>query len=175
MTYCKNSVEHLQKQILHIPEKMIFFKLCFKGCSKWICEYVTTRNYKNIFRRYFMRGFQKKTQKHKWQQAYFRVHFVFSWFWSLVWCRMLALLSWTPIPTVSINVCSPHPPPCMMLPFWLTGCAMGKEGRRVAQKVLNWFLHMWGIQWCREDGCLTSSNWLWGCPRSHPTICAAVL
>ena len=58
---------------------------------------------------------RKKTQKHKWQQAYFRVHFVFSWFWSLVWCRMLALLSWTPIPTVSINVCSPHPPPCMML------------------------------------------------------------
>ena len=101
---------------------MIFLKLCFKGCSKWICEYVTTRNYKNIFRRYFMRGFQKKTQKHKWQQAYFRVHFVLSWFWSLVWCRMLALLSWTPIPTVSINVCSPHPPPCMMLhcPFdWL--------------------------------------------------------
>lgn len=96
-------------------KKNDFFKLCFKGCSKWICEYVTTRNYKNIFRRYFMRGFQKKTQKHKWQQAYFRVHFVFSWFWSLVWCRMLALLSWTPIPTVSINICSPHPPPCMML------------------------------------------------------------
>ena len=105
----------IYKNKYYTYRKKRFFKLCFKVCSKWICEYVTTRNYKNIFRRYFMRGFQKKTQKHKWQQAYFRVHFVFSWFWSLVWCRMLALLSWTPIPTVSINVCSPHPPPCMML------------------------------------------------------------
>ena len=103
-------------------KKWFFLKLFLKVV---LSEFVNMSQQGSIkiFLKTFYERFLEKKHKNINDNRHILVHILFIyWFCSLVWCRMLAVLSWTPIPTVSINVCSPHPPPCIMLhcPFdWL--------------------------------------------------------
>ena len=103
-------------------KKWFFFKLFLKVVLSEFVNMSQQGTIKIFLADLSWEVFRKNTKNINYNRHILGYILFFPWFWSLVWCRMLALLSWTPIPTVSINVCSPHPPPCMMLhcPFdWL--------------------------------------------------------
>ena len=76
LTYCKNSVAHLQKQKLHIPEKMIFLKLFLKVVLSEFMNMSQQGSIK-IFLKTFYERFLEKKHKNINDNRHILVHILF--------------------------------------------------------------------------------------------------